>query len=248
MVYSHSDPAVIRVTMFSCSPAQWCAQAGQQHWGQRAAGMWQTLPWLGELHFLPFHDNFLQRSQLKFEHILEGVLELHHSLCPQACCLCDLGASLEARMRAAFSSQWIYAQCTLALVRCFAQCQDSYEQAGKGVGDWRWKGGLWTHWSRAVLFDQEQKASLGPACFPCPVPCTRTSTCKMRVSSQLLVFCVLSSLHLPWQTSCLHIPLPVTQPASMERESRLGALTCSTEWLKAGCPLSSVMDLTRDWD
>lgn len=70
------------------------------------------------------------------------------------------------------------------LMRCFVQCQDSCEQVGRCVGDWRQKWGLWTHWSSAMIFDQ--KASLVPTCFPCTVLCTHTSTCKIRVSLQFL--------------------------------------------------------------
>lgn len=81
MVQSHSDPAVIRVTdvlLFSC-PVTWVGRSAAL--GAESYQYVQTLPWPGELHCLPFHDNFLQCSQLKFEHILEGVLELHLSLC-----------------------------------------------------------------------------------------------------------------------------------------------------------------------
>lgn len=83
MAYGHSETAVIEVTpstqtfavarsVFSFPPPVTV---------QGAAKAQPALPQPGELHCLPFHDVFLLRSQLTFEHILEGVLLPHLILC-----------------------------------------------------------------------------------------------------------------------------------------------------------------------
>lgn len=99
-------------------------------------------------------------------------------------------------------------------MRCFSQCQDSYEQAGKCAGDWRQKGGLGTPATEAVPSFLIKSTRLH-LCFPCTVPCTYNSTSKMRVSPQFLAFCVLSRLHLPWQTTQLFAPSTLSRPASI---------------------------------
>jgi len=132
MVYGHSETAVIGVTlstcafaiadrMFSCPPTV-TVQASSTLSAESCLGVAGTALTGRAALFGPCFCVFLQRSQLTFEHILEGVLQPHLSLCPQPGCLSHLGASLGARLRAALPIQRIRVQCIPASAICEALC------------------------------------------------------------------------------------------------------------------------------
>lgn len=153
MVHSHSDPAVFRVTdvlLLSC-PVVWAgrpAALGAESYQDVADPIFT-----GRMTLFPLSWSFSAMLTVEIWTYSGGyvgavptglwpvtweppwkpgwgLLSLVNEYVPSASLLC-----------------W--------LVRYFAQCLDSYEQFGKCVGDWRQKGGLWTHWSSAMLFDQE---------------------------------------------------------------------------------------------